>query len=64
LARRRAERERVAAASRTARGEIDAGERRVRAAERELDDARGALAKLRAIADDLERQLAAYDADA
>jgi hypothetical protein len=59
-AKRRAERERVAAALRTARGDVEAGERRVTAIEQELRDAHAAVARQRAVVDDLERRLAAF----
>jgi hypothetical protein len=54
----RAERERVAAALRTARGELEGGERRIHAAEQEVADARAARTRLQAVVDDLERRLA------
>ncbi|HEY1555350.1 MAG TPA: hypothetical protein VGF94_11005 [Kofleriaceae bacterium] len=58
-ARLRAERERVAAALRTATGELEAGQRRVRKLEQEIRDEENKLAKLRSTVDDLEQRLGA-----
>jgi hypothetical protein len=53
-----AERERIAAALRTAKGELEAGVRRIDTAARELVDAEAAVTKLRAVVEGLEHKLA------
>jgi hypothetical protein len=59
--RRAAERHRLEAALRTAKGDVQAREREVTHLERELDQARGAVEKARAIAADLEKQLSSRE---
>jgi hypothetical protein len=58
LARRAAERERLEAALRTARGDLGARVREVQAIEQQLEAARKAVTGEREIVEDLERRLA------